>query len=1779
MSNDYQGRLKLTLQGLEQLRKLDDALASIENRAESAREAIAGIGDQLRQNQGKIAQGLRNLQETREERLGAKASIENTAQRRNRRGQYTKGPSPAARRMARDRLREAIADSANARRELRETTLAERQTAELRMRRSRLRDERLPALEMRRLKVRQAKQQRLQGVRELSSSTNQALRLGSFEAQFDRRLQAFRRGGGGTNAPELIEKVFAITQAYAAQKRVISATGDMSSRVTRQQANELNTLSSALARYNEAQLEANRLARSRVERLSAARQMGDKVRRFEEMASAAYEGGANSPISRRTVQEARQFTNRAASAAEIGDQEAFRLASFRANQRLKQLERQEKLATKAQQRREVKRVRDFNVRQSWMSVSEEAQRLAQAPRALPSSAMLAERVARTPGGSAPTRLDELRKLQERQARQAVASINSATNQAEQAAKRLANTQSALNERTFKDKLRQDKEVASQQARQTKQAAKEELEAFDRQVRYNAEKRRDEQRQLQAAIRRGGPSSPIGGKKFIPDSPAFAKEQERQAQKANKSINSATNQAERAVERLANTQSALDERTFKDKLAQFNQLASKELRQIKAANKAELAAFDMQVRHRAGIRKKQQQQRFFRGTPRSAIGEGLIGGAFPALFGQGVGASAGGLLGGLAGGAIGGSFGFGLSLIGTAAGQQVDTLIKNLSTLAGSLKSPTDAMAALEASGFRVSDSLKFQVQQLQSVGRAYDAQTLTLQEVQRRLGPGSLTELGQLNAAQKQLQEQYGAIAAEVQIRLLPVLQRLVEFVGGAVSTVPVPAAGQSRLQRLDPKRFEQLRTQAIRESSIGPFGNFGNKKTFDARLGELVKQELGRRFAGERGRAPQLSPQEKFAAEMQSTQESRKLADQVQGAYRESFNLQRQAHDLQYDGARLNREAADYVYGKEKQIFDLRQQASERAIGNTRAASLNRIERGDLSAREAFASAAGFEQQVLTNIRETVRVRKEGEADISQSRSRLELAMAKLNRDTEDYRRTNAREIEDIERRKLSYVRSVEDYKMRVADAIRDRFREAADLLKQAMTLPAIGAATGGAATGGAATAGAVGGIGNMLPGTKGGPNINEGVGYGRGRLHAGRDLGLDIGDPIHARRAGIVTQAYPKGFGRVGGAVVIRYDDGMQGVYGHTLPGVSAGQRVLAGQRIATVASDGRNTHLHYELRDQAGRILEPLKFILESLKVPAGSVNAQAKASAQISSIPSPRFSPTPIGPTPSAAPLNAANLAAVAQLKGGEREAQRILEAQIKLRQKGLEIGQIEQILQSSQLPQLQQQGAALLLQLEARQRTLDLSDDAVSVGDAQAEASARVKQIEAERASALAKVRSQYKGDAKLAEQVNKQFDLALGIASREEKQRLENLNLSAVKIQNDRGRSEILQLQEDLAQAKAEAAAIERGELQATNAELFKASTLYGLLSDAQQSRISGLAAETEELRRQNEFNRRINETRQDRRVTGAGLQAGFVGAEARAFEDAMKQPGGNASRATLLAQETRLLENQRLVWQNLEQDLIGTSDAISGALTTGLLDIVAGSRQIEEVGRDMLNTMARGFADSAQQQLSALFQRQLAGPAGGLGRLLGGGAQSIDPAASAASGSLWALNGAAAAAAAALQAIAGQAAFHGAMGGGGESFLSGIGSGLASAFNLSPTFGASAAFPAPPISFGGFLASGGDTEPGKFYITGEKEPEFFFPNSRGTVVPQSDLQKADALRAGSQESQPIDIRYTVTEQRGERYVTEEQLRRSNAALSKRIPAITYTGMRNNRGIREYTGI
>ncbi|MEE3853386.1 M23 family metallopeptidase [Gordonia sp. LSe1-13] len=98
-------------------------------------------------------------------------------------------------------------------------------------------------------------------------------------------------------------------------------------------------------------------------------------------------------------------------------------------------------------------------------------------------------------------------------------------------------------------------------------------------------------------------------------------------------------------------------------------------------------------------------------------------------------------------------------------------------------------------------------------------------------------------------------------------------------------------------------------------------------------------------------------------------------------------------------------------------------------------------------------------------------------------------------------------------------------------------------------------------------------------------------GTHHNGVDIANKVGTPIYAVTDGVVLESGPaSGFGQW---VRVRQDDGTIGVFGHVDQSfVRAGQKVHAGQKIATVGNRGQSTgpHLHYEVWDANGNKINP-------------------------------------------------------------------------------------------------------------------------------------------------------------------------------------------------------------------------------------------------------------------------------------------------------------------------------------------------------------------------------------------------------------------------------------------------------------------------------------------------------------------------------------------------------------------------------------------------------------
>jgi len=104
-------------------------------------------------------------------------------------------------------------------------------------------------------------------------------------------------------------------------------------------------------------------------------------------------------------------------------------------------------------------------------------------------------------------------------------------------------------------------------------------------------------------------------------------------------------------------------------------------------------------------------------------------------------------------------------------------------------------------------------------------------------------------------------------------------------------------------------------------------------------------------------------------------------------------------------------------------------------------------------------------------------------------------------------------------------------------------------------------------------------------------------GRLHAGVDMAAPSGEPVLAAADGVVVRAgFDGGYGR---SIEIKHAGGLSTVYGHLgqlLPWITPGVAVKAGTAIGAIGSTGASTgsHLHFEIRDDKGRPLNPELFL---------------------------------------------------------------------------------------------------------------------------------------------------------------------------------------------------------------------------------------------------------------------------------------------------------------------------------------------------------------------------------------------------------------------------------------------------------------------------------------------------------------------------------------------------------------------------------------------------------
>lgn len=418
-------------------------------------------------------------------------------------------------------------------------------------------------------------------------------------------------------------------------------------------------------------------------------------------------------------------------------------------------------------------------------------------------------------------------------------------------------------------------------------------------------------------------------------------------------------------------------------------------------RVEIGRLDPLERFYAGFQPRRKASRYARATS-----EGLIGGAFPLLFGQGLGAAVGGGAGGFFGGLIGGNLGFGLSLLGTALGDVFDQLQVKAAAIGNALQNATSNMEALRESGINVTAELEAQVRLLNRYGASEAAQSAVEEAVFRQTGDiggqGTRLAAGTANELQKAFEGMSAAAATAVGIIGAPFMQAItaafrgVQAIFFAFNSI---ITAVTSIVNLIPG-MEAL-GDALYEASLR------GTAEYEKRQNELEKEteNLGRL----------LQEQQKYNSELQA------------------------ASDLRGNELKVAKMLTDYRQKERQSIEAILQKQEELGAGRT-AEERKRIETQlstfrSLEYEKLKQSALQNEKEILDAQEDNVR--KIQELNESSAKSYRDMRL-QIERQIEDERISAARRIEDAE---LKGARAVLDFKEKGLQIIQNQRREQIEL------------------------------------------------------------------------------------------------------------------------------------------------------------------------------------------------------------------------------------------------------------------------------------------------------------------------------------------------------------------------------------------------------------------------------------------------------------------------------------------------------------------------------------------------------------------------------------------------------------------------------------------------------------------------------------------------------------------------------------------------------------------
>lgn len=471
---------------------------------------------------------------------------------------------------------------------------------------------------------------------------------------------------------------------------------------------------------------------------------------------------------------------------------------------------------------------------------------------------------------------------------------------------------------------------------------------------------------------------------------------------------------------------------------------------------------------------------------NAISEGLIGGAFPLLFGQGLGASVGGGLGGALGGFAGGGLGFGLSLIGTALGTAFDTATQKARELGDAINDSSKTFDVAKEKSIFSSKEIEKYAQRLQEAGLVAEASAVAQKEVYDKIGGQGVKELQRLSTATDRSNRAFSELALQIQSGLAGPMADLLEWVTALVGIANQRFRNESEIRNVfsglspeDQKAFNaevQKRVLAGGGQSIsGGFITDVDGRPIPTAQGlpapsiEQIRAEVAKlpQFANRSrsGFEPNIRDEEAFNSaiakyenqisqltkEIEAIDIGKKLTDQLRDVARQQEDLNQQVFDArrQYEEAigdiRLNiertvqRESLDNIRAQ-NELYQLQGEIRLQQLNNANQALISEQGVNDYGRRlfEILGQAASLEvstQQDIENRKRQFQLEmqsKELEAEIFKGD--IAKQVAKLNEDSErriaDINKNVRRANEQYDQQRFKIEKAISDLKVKQIEA-----------------------------------------------------------------------------------------------------------------------------------------------------------------------------------------------------------------------------------------------------------------------------------------------------------------------------------------------------------------------------------------------------------------------------------------------------------------------------------------------------------------------------------------------------------------------------------------------------------------------------------------------------------------------------------------------------------------------------------------------------------------------------